>query len=192
MRTTVMRPTFAVDLTASADEAIERICTVLQANPDAGRAIWAGRCADLFVADLQRRIWSPRLSLHVEEAHDGCTLHGRFSPRPEIWTFLMFLYFLNVTVVFFAAMLGSAQWMIGERMWGFGVAVAGVLVIVLLHAASLIGQRLGHEQMQQLRKRLDDALLEAFPIDSQPRGLDTDSEPKPEATPHASLQNGNA
>jgi hypothetical protein len=163
MRTATMRPTFVVELSSPADEAIERICRVLQAESSEGQTICAGRCAELFVADTQQRIWSPRLSLHVEDAQGGCTLHGRFSPRPEIWTFLMFLYFLTVTILFFAAMLGCAQWMIGETMWGFWGAAVGVLIMVLLHAASVIGQQLGHEQMQQLRQRLDDALQEAFP-----------------------------
>jgi hypothetical protein len=157
-----MRPTFTVELPVGADEAIEQICQSLQANSSGGRSIFSGRNAELFVADQDRRIWSPRLSIQVEDSQGGCILHGRFAPRPEIWTFLMFLYFLTVTIVFFGVMLGCAQLMIGEAVWGLWAAAAGVLIIVGLHAASLIGQRLGNDQMEQLRKRLDDVVQASF------------------------------
>ena len=57
--------------------------------------------------------------------------------------------------------------MIGETVWGFWAAAAGVLVIAGLHAASLIGQRLGHDQMVQLRKRLDETLSEVLSMESE-------------------------
>ena len=57
--------------------------------------------------------------------------------------------------------------MIGETVWGLWAAVVGVLVIVGLHAASLIGQRLGHDQMDQLRKRLDDVVYDVFSVESE-------------------------
>jgi hypothetical protein len=162
-----MRPTFRVELSTQADEAIERIGAALAASSDDGRSVSAGRCAELFVDERHRRIWSPHLSVQVEESEQGSVLLGRFSPRPEIWTLLMFLYFFTVTVVFFAAMLGCAQWMIGQTVWGLWVAAAGVLVIAGLHTASLIGQRLSREQMEQLRSRLDHVLSEAFPAEAE-------------------------
>ena len=57
--------------------------------------------------------------------------------------------------------------MIGETLWGLWAAAAGVLVIVGLHGASLIGQRLGHDQMDQLRKRLDDVVYDVFSVESE-------------------------
>ena len=54
--------------------------------------------------------------------------------------------------------------MIGETVWGLWAAVVGVLAIVGLHGASLIGQ---HDQMDQLRKRLDDVVYDVFSVESE-------------------------
>jgi hypothetical protein len=118
------------------------------------------------VDSRQRRIWSPHLSLQIEPSENGSILNGRFSPRPDIWTLLMFLYFTILTLVFFGAMLGFAQRMIGQTAWGFVAVAVGLPLIGLLHLASLVGQQLGREQMAELRSRLDAALQMTFGIDS--------------------------
>jgi hypothetical protein len=151
-----MRPTFSVKLGLSADEAIDRIRTELAASDL--NCISAGRCAEFRVAESERRFWSPHLSVQVQNTAEGSLLRGRFSPRPEIWTMFMFVYFFMTFAIFFGAALGYVQWAMGDSPWGFIAVPVGVLVIVLLHSASLIGQRLSSDQIQQLRGELD-ALL---------------------------------
>jgi hypothetical protein len=165
MPTLKMRPTFAVDLPLPADEAAERISEGLEIHDSEGPSASLGRCTEFSVPRRDRRIWSPHLSVQVEDAGSASLLRGRFAPRPEIWTFLMFLYFTTGTLAFFGAMYGYAQWMIGQRPWALITVPAGLSVIALLHGTSVLGQVRARHQMEHLRGRLNGVLREAFGIE---------------------------
>ena len=102
MQVTKMRPSFAVNLSVPADDATERILHAVEACDPAGQSDSVGRCVELFVDPRERRLWSPHLSIQIEESEEGSRLRGRYAPRPEIWTLLMFLYFMTGSLVFFA------------------------------------------------------------------------------------------
>ncbi|UCD25877.1 MAG: hypothetical protein JSW51_08045 [Gemmatimonadota bacterium] len=148
-----MRPTFSVELPLSADEAIERIRAEIASSQL--NTMSAGRCAEFRVAESERRFWSPYLSVQVQDTPEGSLLRGRFSPRPEIWTMFMFVYFVMTFAIFFGAAFGYVQWAMGDSPWGLLAVPGGILVIVLLHAASLVGQRLSSDQTVELREALD-------------------------------------
>jgi hypothetical protein len=156
MKAARMRPTFSVKLVLSAGEAIGRIRTeIADSNLN---SISAGRSAEFRVAETERRFWSPHLSVHLQDTADGSLLRGRFSPRPEIWTMFMFVYSVMTFAILFGAALGYVQWAMGDSPWGFYAVPIGAVVIVLLHAASLLGQRLSSDQTEQLREELDSLL----------------------------------
>jgi hypothetical protein len=163
-----MRPTFSIPLNVTLDEAAKRIEARLATPEHASSGVALGHCTELHVDASERRLWSPHLSIQLEEAEQGSVLNGRFSPRPEIWTFLMFVYITMATTAFFGAALAYAQWVVGATLWGLAVAVSSVLAIVLLHVSSLVGQRLSRHQMEGLKSRLDTILDQAFSDPSPP------------------------
>ena len=156
MKATKMRPTFSIRLPIGADDAVERLRAEL-ATSDLN-TMSAGRCAEFRVPEKERRFWSPYLSVQAQDTSDGCILRGRFAPRPEIWTMFMFVYFLMAFAILFGASFGYVQWTLGYSPWGFLAVPIGALVIVLLHAASLVGQRLSSDQTEQLRRQFDELL----------------------------------
>lgn len=160
-----MRPTFTVRLPLPAEESIERIRSQIAESDSRVRALSAGKCADFCIDEDERRLWSPHLSVQIQESDGGSLLRGRFSPSPEIWTFVMFVYFLMVFVILFGISYGYVQWAISESPWGFFAVPLGLFVIVLLHTVSLVGQRLSADQSQQLRARLEEILEAAFGAD---------------------------
>jgi hypothetical protein len=151
-----MRPTFTVDLPLPADEAARRLQYQLGISQFADMSMGSGRFADLLVDEADRRIWSPQLSIEIETRDGASVLRGRFAPRPDLWTFIMFVYFFMAFLMLFGAALGYVQWTMEDRPWGLWAVPAGMVIIASLHGASQIGQRLGDEQMHQLRARLDD------------------------------------
>jgi hypothetical protein len=154
-----MRPRFSVDLSQSADDVMHCIREKIEQEKNL-RCLGtsARRCAELFVDELERRIWSPHLSIQVQDTPSGSVLSGRFSPRPEVWTLIMFIYFLMGFAVVFGSSFGYVQWLTGNTPWGLVAVPAGMLVIAVLHVASIVGQRLSGDQMELLRERLDDIL----------------------------------
>lgn len=150
-----MRPRFEIEVLVPPDEAILLLRQGLEASTNSAATMAAGSWAEFLVPAGEQRIWSPRLAVHVEDHAGGAILSARFSPRPDIWTGIMFLYFLMATSIIFGATLGYVQWASHEPAWGFWAIPVGFLIIVGIHAASLVGQHLGQQQMRDLRDRLE-------------------------------------
>jgi hypothetical protein len=149
-----------VALTVARQQAIEEIRSRLSSDERfAGRWRGKGRWAEIHVPHAERRLWSPHLSLRLDEDEDsGCSIFGRFAPHPEVWTCFMFLYVGFAFAAVFGAVFGYVQWASGEAAWGVWLALAGLVVIGLIHGAGALGQRLGQGQMLVLRQELDQLL----------------------------------
>lgn len=155
----LLRPTFTIPLAGPREGAVASIRERLAAAPElAGRWRGKGRWAEVYLPETERRIWSPYLSVRLDEEGAGCTLFGRFSPHPEVWTFFMFLYVLVAFIVLFGATLGYVQWASGERAWGLWAVWIGVPVLGLIHGASAMGVKLAQAQMRRLRGELEGVL----------------------------------
>lgn len=157
-----MRPTFQLRLGRPRDEAVTAIRASLADDPElVGRWQGKGRWAEIHVPGPERRLWSPHLSIRLDDEDGSCTLFGRFAPHPEVWTFFMFLYFGVAFLALFGAVLGYVQWASDEPAWGLWAVWIGVPVLLLVHLASWVGQGLGQEQMAGLRADLDRVLARA-------------------------------
>ena len=168
-----LRPKFDLELPLSADQAIVRIRLGLDTPELHDSTMSAGRHAEFHVEASERKVWSPRLTVRIEEATAGSTLHGRFSPRADVWTGFMFVYFLVVFLILFGATLGYVQQVSDETPWGYWAIPVGLALIAGIHGLSYLGQRLAGEQMRELRRRLDAVLARQF---ESVLDLDTDQE----------------
>ncbi len=100
----------------------------------------------------------PTFVLNLPLPADEAARRGRFAPRPDLWTFIIFVYFVMAFLMLFGASFGYVQWTMDDWPWGLLALPIGAVVIASLHVASRIGQRLGDEQMRQLRSRPDDLI----------------------------------
>ncbi|WP_145419203.1 hypothetical protein [Planctomycetes bacterium K23_9] len=150
-----MQPTFTLDLSQKPVDVIAEVREAINTPQLQGLAESAGNCIDLKVDRSERRFWSPHLSVQISESDSGSHLYCRFSPRPEIWTMFMAIYAVMSTCIFGSLIWAYVQWFMGDRPWALIIAPIGVLIIAALHIASLVGQSLSADQMQNLRQRLD-------------------------------------
>ncbi|EMI18577.1 putative membrane protein [Rhodopirellula maiorica SM1] len=150
-----MLPAFTLDLPLGKDEAMQRIRQAIAELDAIENAKAAGDCAEFSVRPEERRFWSPHLSVQLSNVETGTQLYARFSPRPEVWTFFMLVYFITAFFMFVGGVYGYVQWFMGAAPWGLVLIPLGGLVIVCLHLASLIGQGLSKDQMEKLRDQLD-------------------------------------
>jgi len=157
-----MRPKFSVELPVPADEAMLRLREGLDTPELRASTMAAGRTADFMVDRSERRVWSPRLTVRIDDSRVGSTMRCRFSPRPDVWTGFMFIYFLVVFLIVFGATLGYVQQVSDETAWGYWAVPIGLVIIACIHAASYVGQRLAVGQMHDLRGRLDSVLARQF------------------------------
>ncbi|MGI9627437.1 MAG: hypothetical protein ACR2QM_11425 [Longimicrobiales bacterium] len=162
MEAPIIRPTFTIPLRSERDETVERLRAGLVARGDLqgrwrGRGIWA----ELYVPEPEKRLWSPYLSVRVDESPDGSALFGRFGPHPEVWTFFMFLYFGVAFLVAFGGTFAYVQWASGESPWALWSLWLGIPTLALIHLASALGRRWGQDQMRELKATLEQVLESA-------------------------------
>ena len=156
MERPVIRPAFSISLAPGADEAMAVLRERLQGSPYKECSRSKGRCADFFVEEGERRLWSPYLSVQVEPRGAGSFLRGRFGPHPELWTFFMFLYGALGFLAVMGLMAGFVQWQSAMVPWGFWGLGAGIPGLAILYAVSYTGQRLSAHQMGALRQRIEE------------------------------------
>lgn len=156
METPHLRPVFSKELAAEPDVVMGRVRSRLSEPKRKEWGMVGGRSMDLYVQPAEEHFWSPHLTVQVEEAEAGSRLHGRFAPKPSVWTLFVFLY----SVAAFGGMLGGAygfaQWAMEVRPWALWSVPVAVLAVGGLYWASSVGQRLGAAQMAELRGRLDE------------------------------------
>lgn len=162
-----MQPTFRFDVPGRLDDVLSKLRKAIAAPGLRTHVESSGACFDFKIEPSQRRLWSPHLGVQLSQKETTTDtplteVYGRFSPRPEIWTGVMMVYFGAACVIFFAIMFGYAQWALGTQPWALWFVPAGVTLIAGLHIASLIGQRLSADQMRLLRSRFDQACEIAF------------------------------
>ena len=162
-----IRPTFSIQLTPSADEAMGVMRDRLRGTDYEDCTRSKGRCAYFFVDEEERKIWSPHLSVQVEPAAKGSLLRGRFGPHPELWTLYMFLYTAVGFLATIGLMLGFVQWQSGMEAWGFWGVLIGIPGLAALYGLSATGQRLSAHQMDELKERID-TLVEGLEAQEAP------------------------
>jgi len=150
-----MRPTFMVHLSDPPDRVMGILRSRLEGQDYAECTRSKGRCADFFVDENERRLWSPFLSVQVEPAPGGSILRGRYGPHPEVWTLFVFLYAVVGFLAVMGLLLGFVQLQSGMTAWGLWGAWIGFPGLVVLYGVSALGQHLGAHQMVELRRRID-------------------------------------
>lgn len=145
-----MRPTFTIEFPLPTREAIERLSVLVSDRdyPIDGRI--AGNHLMLVIPPARRHFWSPWLNIEVNPCDAGSSVKGRFSPNPSVWTAFMLTYIALGTLVFFAAMFGVSQWMMDKTPSALPLALVPIGIGLVMYWASLIGQRIANEQMNEL------------------------------------------
>lgn len=157
-----LQPAFTIDVTVDLQHAITRLKAAIASPELRGFAEAAGTVIDFKIVPAERRFWSPHLSAQCSETETGTHIFARFSPRPEVWTMFIAIYFVIAILVCLAMTAAYVQWSLGYAPWSLAGAPIGLLLIAAMHLASLMGQRLSADQMAVLRSRLDRAVEIAF------------------------------
>jgi hypothetical protein len=101
--------------------------------------------------DDRRSLLSPHLELELRESEAGTVLHGRFAPRPNVWTGFMALLFFLGMLGLCGLIYGLAQFMLDGPIWTMWSAPVSVALIAFIYGAAFIGQGLSNVEMFELR-----------------------------------------
>jgi len=170
-----MRPKFNFDFPIVQDQALDLLVGVMdnEDHPIEGRS--AGNHLMLVIPIKDRHFWSPWLNIEARENDlpDPSThIQGRFSPNPSVWTAFMLVYSSLAVLAFLAAMFAVSQLIMGKPPWAFYFLIPITLISAAMYWASLIGQKIAHDQMQLLYR----VTLETLAHSS---GIETLTHPEP-------------
>ena len=98
-------------------------------------------------------LWSPQLQLElVEKENDTTKIKGLFGPKPQLWTFFMFIHFAVATLFLVFAVIAYSNWSLQKDMF-FSVAMLIVLPVIwiFLYLIGWVGKSTGQGQMDELK-----------------------------------------
>ena len=153
-----MRPRFVVTVPKTPAETLQQLHDTLDepGGPITGSIL--DRHVRLRISEDQRTFWTPQLDVEVEPHEDGALVRGLFGPHPDIWTFFIATYAVMTFCGITGLLFGLVQWSLGWSPWALWSVPIAILMIGSVYVVALIGQRLGHDQMVQLRAFLDHSI----------------------------------
>ena len=145
-----IRPTFDHEVPLSIEETVAALRAAFPA--DAGHPFQnEGQHVVVTVPRSTRHFWSPYLTMEAQATDSGVRLHGRFSPKPTIWTAFMLSYIALTTAGCFGLMFAASQAIIGRSpTLALVLALALLLAALGMYLSSQFGQRLARGQMEEL------------------------------------------
>lgn len=147
-----LRPRFSIDLSVNRDILLEKFKSTIKDSSCKFDGKISGFHIFLSIPKKEDHFWSPQLSLELVEAENGTTiLKGLFGPKPQIWTFFMFVHFVIGTAFLgFLVMWYSRFSLKGSVFFPSVMLIALPFVWVILYFLGKIGKDTGRKQMEDL------------------------------------------
>ncbi len=147
-----LRPRFYIELDETQDELLSKF----KANLKDGDCKYCSKIIDghivIDVPQEEDHFWSPQLNIEVEKIdNEKAVVKGLFGPKPQVWTFFMFIHF-GVAVAFFGFLiLWYVRWTLKESTtFPMIMTIALPVFWVILYVLGQIGKKTGHQQMDEL------------------------------------------
>lgn len=158
---THIRPRFRFIREDSVNQIKERLLKAIDDSPN----YIIGKITDTHVTigiqGEERHFWSPHLDFRIEADEDDpeqTIIAGLIGPSPNVWTLFMFFYFGIALLGFVLFSYGVSNWMMGnttDYLWALPVTF---LIMASAYKAGEYGERLGADQIEELKDILKKAL----------------------------------
>ncbi|MFD2568544.1 GTP-binding protein [Pseudotenacibaculum haliotis] len=148
----LLRPRFKLDLKKDKEELLRAFLNAreTEATPFLIKVVDAHIFIDVLEDDSH--FWSPQLHLEiVEEEEKSVQLKGLFGPKPQVWTFFMFLHFIVAS-----AFIGCGIWAYVnstlDKTSVFPIVMLIVLPLIwgLLYVLGSLGKDFGKKEMKKM------------------------------------------
>lgn len=153
-----IRPRFRLESDKTPDELKSLLEEALRQRDDICKGSIVDYHVMLRIPKAQQHYWSPQLHLELEAREKGTLIRGLYGPKPGVWTMFVFFYSAIGFLTLLGLIFGLSQLMLKMNAFGLWIVPVGCVLLIGLFIISKIGQKLGHQQMQQLKAFVDKAI----------------------------------
>lgn len=114
------------------------------------------------VPENNRRFWSPQLHIEVEkETEDSSILKGLFGPKPQVWTFFIFMHFV-VAITFFVFLVIAYSNYTLDKDYEFSLIMCVLMPVLwaIFYIFGQLGKKKAYKQMLRMHYFLIESLSE--------------------------------
>ncbi len=154
-----IRPRFQRNIPTDPDVILENIRKKLDLAETTLKGQIVQHHVILKIPQEEQHYWSPQLSLSVEDHPEGGSfIRGLYGPRPSVWLMFVFFYSFFGFVLTILFIWGISKWSLGQDSTVLWLVPIGVVLIIAAYITARFGQRLGHDQMVEIQRFLNEVL----------------------------------
>jgi hypothetical protein len=155
-----LRPRFSIDLAINHDILLEKFKSTITDSKCKFDGKISGSHIFLSIPKKDDHFWSPQLHLEIiEEGEEKTKLKGLFGPKPQIWTFFMFVHFVIGTAFLAFLVLWYSRYSLkGSLFFPTVMLIVLPFVWIVLYFLGKIGKDTGRNQMEQLHDFMLDVI----------------------------------
>ncbi len=108
----------------------------------------------------ENHFWSPQLHLEIEKETDkSSVVKGLFGPKPQVWTFFMFIHFAVALIFLVFLVIAYSNYTL-NRDYSFALIVSVIMPIlwIIFYIFGQLGKKKAYPQMLQMHNFLMDIL----------------------------------
>jgi len=157
----LLKPRFKIVLD---NKSVDEILNTFKVNLAKDTCKYCSKISDnhifLDIPKQENHFWSPQLQVEVlKDENDKTMVKGIIGPKPQIWTFFMFLHFVIATIFIVFFVLFYTNWTLNKpyKLQEYMLIVLPLLS-VLLYFFGQSGKRIAYNQMVEL----DDFLMKTI------------------------------
>jgi hypothetical protein len=100
----------------------------------------------------ENHFWSPQLHIEIEKIEENKSIvKGLFGPKPQVWTFFMFIHFAMAFAFIGFSIVAYVKWSLkSEYQTALVVTLSLPILWIIMYFLGRIGKRRGHKQMDEL------------------------------------------
>lgn len=100
----------------------------------------------------ENHFWSPQLHIEIEKIDENKSIvKGLFGPKPQVWTFFMFIHFAMAFAFIGFFIVAYVKWSLkSDYKTALIITLALPILWVIMYFLGRIGKRRGHKQMDEL------------------------------------------
>lgn len=147
-----LRPRFKMDF----EESQQKLLAKFQNNVRNADCNYCVKVIDgHIVIDIpaeENHFWSPQLHIEIEQIDENRSIvKGLFGPKPQVWTFFMFIHFAMAVAFIGFSIIAYVKWSLkSDYTTPLILTVALPILWVIMYFLGSLGKKRGHKQMDEL------------------------------------------